>query len=359
MSATTTAPVDGGEDPGATVTARGEGGTSWLRYLSFQRISAVYVLILLMVIFAIWVPDTFLTWGTFKSVLGDQSVTALLAIGLVIPLAAGAFDLSVGLALGAGNINVMYLMISHGWSMGPAIALSLVFGLLVGAVNGGLVAGARLDSFIATLGVNSVLSAYVVWVSSNQQIVGNPLSSFGELAGRQVLGIGLSFWIMLVVAIVVWYVLTYRPAGRRLYATGGSADAARLAGVRTRAVVCCALLASGVIAAAAGVLLASRIGVGSPTVGAPYMIPAFAAVFLGSTQLASGRFNVWGTVLAVYVLAIGVKGLQLAGAPFYVSDLFNGIALISAVWLSRVERGRSLRTRLRARGGVSTEPAAS
>lgn len=187
----------------------------------------------------------------------------------MIPLAAGAFDLSVGLALGAGNINVMYLMVQHGWSPLTTILASLVFGLFIGAVNGWLIAGAKLDSFIATLGVSSVLSAYVVWVSNNQQIVGTPTSSFGKLAGREVLGISLSFWIMLVVAIVVWYVMTYRPAGRWLYATGGGIETARLAGVRVRAVVFCALVASGVIAAAAGVILASRIGVGSPTVGAP------------------------------------------------------------------------------------------
>jgi ribose transport system permease protein len=327
---------------GRTVRAR-----RWPRYLSFQRISAIYLLVLLLVIFSIWVPGTFLTTSTLKSILGDYSVTALVAVGLVIPLAAGAFDLSVGLALGAGNINVMYLMVQHGWAIVPAIVASVLFGCLVGAVNGFLVARERLDSFIATLGVSSVLSAYVVWVSKNEQIVGDPTSSFGNLADRQVLGISLSFWVMLVIAAVVWYVLTYRTSGRRLYATGGSIDAARLAGVRVRAVVFCALVASGVIAAVAGVLLASRIGVGSPTVGPPYMIPAFAAVFLGSTQLTAGRFNVWGTVLAVYVLAVGVKGLQLAGAPFYVADLFNGVALIFAVWLSRFERGRSLRTRMR------------
>jgi ribose transport system permease protein len=356
MSATTITTVD---EEREAVTPVGDGGASWLRYLSFQHISAVYLLILLVIVFSVWVPDTFLTTSTLKSILGDQSVTALLAIGLVIPLAAGAFDLSVGLALGAGNINVMYLMVHHGWAPVPAILVSLLFGVVVGAINGGLVASAKLDSFIATLGVSSVLSAYVVWVSTNQQIVGNPLSSFGKFADRELLGISLSFWLMIVVAIVVWYVLTHRPAGRWLYATGGGAEVARLAGVRVRAVVFCALLASGVIAATAGVLLASRIGVGSPTIGAPYMIPAFAAVFLGSTQLTAGRFNVWGTVLAVYVLAVGVKGLQLAGAPFYVSDLFNGLALVFAVWLSRVERGRSLRARLGGRRRVTAGPAAS
>ena len=317
----------------------------WLRYLSFRRVSALYLLVLLIIIFSIWIPGTFLTTSTLKSLLSQQAVTALLAVGLVIPLAAGAFDLSVGLVLGSGNIGVTYLLVNQGWSLLPAIAATLLFGLLVGAVNGGLVARARLDSFIVTLGVSSVLSAFVVWVSSDQQIVGNPASSFANLVTSQILGVDLSFWFMLAVALVVWYLLTFRPAGRRLYATGGAAEAARLAGVRTRGIVFCALMASGLIAAAAGVMLASSIGVGSPTVGTPYLIPAFAAAFLGSTQFTAGRFNVWGTVLAVYVLAVGVQGFQLAGAPSYVSDLFNGVALVLAVWLSRVERRRNLNSR--------------
>lgn len=159
---------------------------------------------------------------------------------------------------------------------------------------------------------------------------------------------------MLAVAAVAWFVLERTPAGRRIYATGGNPDAARLAGVRTGAVVICALVACGGIAALAGTLVSARLGTGDPTVGVSYLLPAFSAAFLGSTQFRGGRFNVWGTVVAVYVLATGVKGLQLAGAPTWIPDLFNGVALLLAVAMARLERtaGRASAIRRALRRGA-------
>ncbi len=137
--------------------------------------------------------------------------------------------------------------------------------------------------------------------------------------------------------LVVWYVLEWTPIGRRVYATGGNPEAARLAGVRTSIVTVVCLLVCGVIAAAAGILNSARLGVGDPTVGPDYLLPALAGVFLGATQFRGGRVNVWGTVIAVYVLATGTTGLQLAGAPVWVPDLFNGVALLVAVGVARYQ----------------------
>jgi ribose transport system permease protein len=128
------------------------------------------------------------------------------------------------------------------------------------------------------------------------------------------------------------------PTGRRLYATGGNPNAARLAGVRTSRVIVLSLVSCGVIAALAGVLTSGQLGIGDPTVGPGYLLPAYAAAFLGSTQFQGGRYNVWGSVLAVLVLAVGVKGLQLAGAPVWIPDLFNGVALLIAVGMSKYQR---------------------
>lgn len=158
----------------------------------------------------------------------------------------------------------------------------------------------------------------------------------------------LPVYYLLVLAIVIWFVLEHTPVGRRVYATGGGADAARLAGVRTSRVIFAAFVASAVIASLAGVLQTASIGTGDPNIGPSYLLPAFAAAFLGSTQIKPGRFNVWGTVLAVYVLATGVKGLQLAGAPFWLPDLFNGVALLLAVGLSGLPR-RARRDRSKAK----------
>jgi ribose transport system permease protein len=308
----------------------------WLRMLSFRNISAIYVFVVIFVVFSIWVPDTFLLGDTWKALLDSQAVTAVLAIGLVIALSAGAFDLAIGAELGFGSILVAWFLVKHGVAPAPAIVLTLIAGGLVGLANGLLVVKARIDSFIATLGMSSILLAMIAWVSDSQQILGLQ-ESFQKIGTTQILGITLPVYLMLVVAFIVWYVLERTPLGRRVYATGGNIEAARLAGVRTSAVVVGALIACGVIAAFAGVLLSADLGTGDPTVGPAYLLPAFSAAFLGSTQFKGGRFNVWGTVLAVYVLATGVKGLQLAGAPIWIPDLFNGAALLLAVGLARYQ----------------------
>src|SRR6185437_3076094 len=126
--------------------------------------------------------------------------------------------------------------------------------------------------------------------------------------------------------------------GRRLYATGGGRQVANLAGIRTSAYVICSFIASATIAAAAGILVVASVGTGSTEVGPSYLLPAFAAGFLGATQFRPGRYNVWGTVLAVYLLATGVKGLVLMGAAVWVPEMFNGFALLVAVGAGGFQR---------------------
>ena len=151
-----------------------------------------------------------------------------------------------------------------------------------------------------------------------------------------------------VVALLAWYVIEHTPAGRRMHATGASPDAARLAGVSTQRYTFAAFVASGVIASLAGLLLLGKIGQVAAAVGAPYLLPMFAACFLGTTQLKPGRFNVWGTVLALYLLAVGVTGLQLAGGSLWITDMFNGVALVVAVAVAVVLEKRRAASRRRA-----------
>lgn len=326
--------VEGPPTTGATPSAR---ATRRLRRaLSFRNISAIYIFAVMFVIFSFWVPDTFLKWDTWKALLDSQAVTATLAIGLVIALSAGAFDLAIGAELGFGSIVVAWLLVDKGVPIVPAIALTLLAGALVGLANGLLVVKAKIDSFIATLGMSSILLALIAWVSSSQQILGLP-EGFQKIGTTEVLGLTLPVYLMLGVSLVVWYVLEKTPTGRRVYATGGNMEAARLAGVRVSLVVVAALVACGVIAAFSGMLVSANLGTGDPTIGPAYLLPAFSAAFLGSTQFRGGRFNVLGTLVAVIVLATGVKGLQLAGAPIWIPELFNGAALLLAVGLAKYE----------------------
>jgi ribose transport system permease protein len=310
------------------------------RALSFRNISAIYIFVAMFIIFSIWVPDTFLQWNTWKALIDSQAVTAILAIGLVIAISAGVFDLAVGAELGVGAIFCGWFMVDKGVPVVPAIALTLLVGALIGLGNALLIVKARIDSFIATLGMSSVLLALIAWISNSQQILELP-GGFQNLGTTEIFGLTLPVFLMLGVGLVVWYVLERTPVGRRIYATGGNKEAARLAGVRVPLVIMGSLIACGVIAAFSGMLLSASLGASDPTVGPAYLLPSFSAAFLGSTQFRGGRFNVAGTIVAVYVLATGVKGLQLAGAPVWIPNLFNGAALLLAVGLANFERTQS------------------
>lgn len=327
--------------------------------LSFRNISALYVFAVIFVVFALWVPDTFLLGKTWTAMLDAQAVTAILAIGLVVALSSGTFDLAIGAELGLGSILVAWFLTERGVAIVPAIALTLLGGALIGAVNGFLIVRARIDSFIATLGMSSVLLAVIAWVSDSQQILGLS-ESFQTIGATEILGLSLPVYLMGAIGLLTWYVLERTPLGRRVYATGGNLEAARLAGVRTSAVVIGSLVACGAIAAIAGIIVSANLGTGDPTIGPAYLLPAFSAAFLGSTQFRGGRFNVAGTIIAVYVLATGVKGLQLAGAPVWIPDLFNGAALLLSVGLARYQgtarRAGAVRRTLRFdRGGDKPE----
>jgi ribose transport system permease protein len=331
------------------------------RALSFQNVSAIYIFALLFLVFSLWIPNTFLTSGTWRSLLSDQSITCLVAVGLVVPIAAGVVDLAVGAEVGLGAIIVAWLIANQHVALPAAIALTLLSGAAVGVIIWLLIVRARINAFIATLGMSSVLLAAIAWISGSQQIL-NLGAGFQNIATNQLFGLAYPVYIMLVVAALVWYVLERTAAGRRVYATGGNIEAASLAGIRTSRVIFFSVVTCGVISALAGLLESSQLATGDPTIGPPYLLPAFAAVFLGSTQFRGGRCNVWGTVVGAYVLATGVKGLQLAGAPIWIPDLFNGLALLLAVGMAQFQKSPEARTaairRLLRRAPVSTEAGA-
>lgn len=301
--------------------------------MGFRNISAVYILIALVALFSIWIPHVFWTTATFRTLLDGQAVVGLAAIALVIPLAAGVYNLALGYQVGFAGILVGFLMKTIGLGVWESIVIAIVAGLVIGLASGLLVVKARINSFIATLGVSSLLAAAITAVSGGRQILGLP-ADFAQLGTAEIGGITLPVMVLVVVAFVVWYVLEKTPIGRRVFATGGNLEAARLAGVRTSWVIVGSLMAGGAIASLAGVLVTARLANADPTVGPSYLIPAFTAAFLGSTQFKGGRFNVWGAVVSVYVLAVGVKGLQLAGAPVWIPDAFNGAALLLAVGMA-------------------------
>jgi ribose transport system permease protein len=307
------------------------------RMLSPRNIGVVYLYGLIWIVYSMWVPDTWLTWLTHRSVLNQNAILTVVALGLLVPLAAGVFDLSIAAVISASAVTVSWALVEPGWPVPVAIGAAVLLGAAVGAINGFLVVKIRIDSFIATLGMSSILAAYAVWRSNNRSILGFP-DSFKRLTSELAWGLNKTVFYALALAIVVWFVLEHTALGRYLFATGGAREAARLAGVQTDRYIAGSLVASATCAAVGGVLLASQFGSTQAQAGAPYLLPAFAATFLGSTQF-KRRFNVWGTVLAVLVLQSGVKGLQLAGVgTTWIESLFFGVALVVAVGFSSYQR---------------------
>jgi ribose transport system permease protein len=335
MTTGTWEPTSGPPTPRQPARARRRG----LPTTELNRFTGVALWAVFVAVFAIWIPDTFLTTTTVKSIAADQAITAVLAVGLLFTLSAGVYDLSCAQNLGLSAVIASSLMVKSHIDPALAVLITLAAGACIGAINGLIVAYVGVNSFIATLGMSSILLALTTRIS-NDEFIGPVPTSFTDLAAREPLGIPIVTIWAFALALVAWYVLEHTPLGRRVYATGANPDAARLAGVRTQRYTLGAFVATGTIAALAGAIAAAKIGSVSSALGPPYLLPVFAACFLGTTQLKLGRFNVWGTVLALYLLATGVKGLQLAGGQLWITYLFNGIALVGAVSIAVVSQRR-------------------
>lgn len=308
-----------------------------------DRFSGLFVLAGLVVVFSILRPDTFMTVRTLRGLAADQTVTAIAAIGVLVAFACGAFDLSVGAVLGLAVVMVTWLQAEVGWPAWLAVLATLGLGVAVGAVNGVVVTALKVNSFIATLAMASIVEAVIYGVTDGRQIVGSVSPTFLRFGQSQPFGVPAPIFYMVGIAFVAWVILEHTPVGRLVYAVGSNTEAARLSGIRTGRYLFGSLVASSAMATIAGIVFAAKIGSASLTAGPPYLLPAFAAVLLGTTQFRPGRANVAGTVLAIFLVATGSKGLQLLGVPIWVSRLFNGTVLIVAVALAQLRR-RAART---------------
>ena len=316
------------------------------RRLAFDRVGAVYVWLGIIALFAVWVPETFPNLATAKQILNGNAITALAALSITIPLAARVFDLSFAGIMTLTGVVVAHLIAKDGVPLVPAIALALAVGLGVGVINAVVVVVMRIDSFIATLATGSLIAALITMITNEVPITDATLGgAFAKIGQTSIGGITLAVFYCAAVAVAIWYLLEHTATGRRLYATGFNPDAARLAGVRVDRLRFVSLIVSGGLAGATGIVLASMLGSGSPSAGTPYLLPAFAAAFLGATQLKHGRFNAGGTLIAVLLLGTGVTGLALANAPQWAGDMFVGVVLIAALALTGLQR-RSTRCRL-------------
>jgi ribose transport system permease protein len=304
----------------------------------FERYAGLGFLVVLFGALSILLPGKFLTHSNVIAVIDTQVATAIVALGLLAPLAAGAFDISVsGVMTLAVVVSTALFADTHGsMPVALSILISLAVGMVAGVINGALVIGVGIDPFIVTLGSSSLFVALSELISHNQVVADSIPGSFVNLGNDTWLGIPLPVFYAAVLAVIVWYVLSCTPLGRMIYATGNGRETSRLSGIPTNRIIYGCFIFSGLCAAIAGVILAAETGSGQPNLGSSYLLPAYAAAFLGSTIIRPGRFNVVGLLIAIGILAFGVNGLRLDNAPTWVTDGFQGAALIIAVALSKI-----------------------
>lgn len=310
-----------------------------------ERYALIGVWLIVAIVLALAVPDVFPRTETLQTVFGTQSVLLVLALGLIFPLLTAQFDLSIASVLTLSSMLVAILNAQDGWALVPAIVVALLAGIAVGAFNAALIVGVGVDSFIVTLGTSTILIGLVQLFSHSQTVSGVSPDLVSVTTTTQFLDISLSFWFLVVLCIVVWIVLERTPVGRRLLVVGRGPEVAKLSGMAVTRLRIGSLVMCSLFAAVAGVIAVGNQGGADPTSGSSYLLPAYAAVFLGGTAITPGRFNVWGTFVAVYFLVTGITGLQFLGVENYVQQLFYGGALVVAVVVARlVQRYRSRAT---------------
>lgn len=304
----------------------------------FARLLPVYGLVILtaalIILFSILLPNTFPTLLNLRSIISDKAIIALLSLAAMIPMAAGRIDLTIGYGIVLWHILAISLQTMFGLPWPVAVLIVLALGAFTGLLNGLLVEVAKIDSFIATLGTGTVLYALALWHTGGRQVVGMLPQGFYALNGTMVFGLPITGFYVLAVALLMWVALEYLPIGRYLYAIGANPKAAALNGIPVRKFVMGAFITSGFLSALTGVLLASKLRIGQASVGLEYLLPALVGAFLGSTTIKPGRVNVWGTIIGVAILAVGISGIQQFGGSFFVEPLFNGVTLLIAIGIA-------------------------
>ncbi len=302
------------------------------------RLIPTYGLVLLTValilLFSLLLPNTFPTLLNLRAIISDKAIIALLSLAAMIPMVAGRIDLTVGYGIVLWHILAISLQTMLGLPWPLAVVIVLLLGALVGLMNGLLVEVAKIDAFIATLGTGTVLYALALWHTGGRQVVGVLPEGFYAINGTFVLGLPITGFYVLAITLFLWLILEYTPVGRYLYAIGANPRAAELNGIPTRKFVVSAFVASGFLTALAGVILASKLRIGQAGVGLEYLLPALVGAFLGSTTIKPGRVNVWGTIVGVAILAVGISGIQQIGGSFWVEPLFNGVTLLVAIGIA-------------------------
>jgi ribose transport system permease protein len=289
--------------------------------------------------FSIARPHTFPTGENAEAILTLAAPALIMAVGLTVVLVMQDFDLSFGAMIGLAGGAVTTFIVTDHMGFALAIILVLLMGAAAGLLNGFMVSYLGGNSFIITLAMGTVLTGIEFALTKQQTIYSGFPTEFLKIAQGTFLGLNNQIWIAFVIAVIMWALLDRTELGRYMYAIGGNQEAARLSGIRVKAFRVIGFMIVGVAAAVVGILLISLSS--SPNGGATYLLPAFAAVFLGAAVFRPGEFNVPGTVVGVLFLGVIQTGLIMLNFETYVINLVQGGILIAAVLISRLGAARA------------------
>ncbi len=311
-----------------------------------DRYALIIAFIGIIIGFSAAVPSTFDTVANLSNILGGQAVLFILTVAVLLPTIMGDFvDLSLGASLGLSSMTIAVLNVNHGVPVVYACLAGMGAAICVGLVNTLFVVFYGNNPFIITLGTMTVVEGVTYIISSNATVgvVSTGLSNW--VYTNTFLSIPLEFYYALAIFLVVWYVLSFTPVGQKALVIGQSRDVARLSGFHVNRQRSWAFIIGAAIAGFAGIAYAGTYGSVDPTAGSTFILPAYAAVFLGATAIHPGRINALGGLIAVYFLAAGTAGLELLGAQAYIQQIFYGAALVVAVALPTVTRKRIFKRR--------------
>jgi ribose transport system permease protein len=307
--------------------------TAIMRLTRVSKANLVFALaVAALIVFASIATDTFLTERNLTSVSRQIVTNGFLSLGMLLVILTGGIDLSVGAVVAFAGLLAAGLQAYVPWPV--AILVALAMGLLVGAVNGVLVARFKLQPFIATLATMGSLRGLLYMYSETPQYPADPL--FRSLLGGGFIGpLPVPTLLFMIALPIVWFYLSHTVSGRAVYAIGVNPEAVRLAGINVRRHVTAAYVASGFLAALAGVLLASRVGVAQPSVGVGYELDAIAAVVIGGGILGGGGGTVIGVLGGVLALAAVDNVLNLFNVESYYQQFLKGLIILVAVLARR------------------------
>ncbi len=304
----------------------------------FQSYGTIIAGIIVVIIFSFMRPDAFLTLSNFINITKQISLLVIIALGATLAMSVGEFDLSVGALASLGGVVAAKLAVA-GMPLIVCFSVPVILCFLIGWMSGWLVTKFKILSFITTLGMSTILAGITFWLTGGATVFENIPKSFSVLGSKNVIGIPMLSIIMIVVVLVFWFIMRHTSFGRKLYAIGGSEEASKVSGINVKKYKRLAFALCGMLSAATGMLMASRLGSAHPTGGDGYFLQAYAAVYLGSTVFREGVPNVWGTFIGAAILGILANGLTILQVPSFMQDVLTGCIIILAVIAQRIGRG--------------------